>query len=206
MGEGLPACRHARGVPLRRAARASGFLRALRSRAQECHGGLLSVTFDNTWFDLYVDGAKRAPRNFDGTQTIEGLAPGRHFVRVTSFVGEVWSEGYVDVRCGDAVYGEVFEDAGLRLIQVMRWVPEDPNADAIRHMLPKLVPFIRHVGLTIDEVGPGTATASLASRPEVHNHLATVHAGALYTTGESATGAVVLSLFGDLFPNVFPSP
>ncbi|MCB9668640.1 MAG: DUF4442 domain-containing protein [Alphaproteobacteria bacterium] len=77
------------------------------------------------------------------------------------------------------------------------------NADAIRHMLPKLVPFIRHVGLTIDEVGPGTATASLVSRPEVHNHLATVHAGALYTTGESATGAVVLSLFGDLFPNVF---
>ncbi|MCA9567933.1 MAG: hypothetical protein KC656_08825 [Myxococcales bacterium] len=83
-----------------------------------CTAGSLSVTpFDNTWFDLYVDGAKRASaRNFDGTQTVAGLAPGRHFVRVTSFVGEVWSEGYVDVRCGDAVYGEVFEDAGLRLI------------------------------------------------------------------------------------------
>lgn len=77
------------------------------------------------------------------------------------------------------------------------------DATTIQHMLPKLVPFVKFVGLTIDSVEDGTATASLASRPEVHNHLGTMHAGALYTTGESATGAVVLSLFGDLFPNVF---
>lgn len=75
--------------------------------------------------------------------------------------------------------------------------------DMIKATLPQLVPFIRHVGLTIDSVGTGTATASLASRQEVHNHLGTLHAGALYTLGESATGAVVLSLLGDLFPNVF---
>jgi len=77
------------------------------------------------------------------------------------------------------------------------------NPDQIRQMLPAMVPFIRTVGLTIDEVGPGTATASLASRPEVHNHIQTVHAGALYTVGESATGAVVLGLFGDKLPHVF---
>lgn len=77
----------------------------------------------------------------------------------------------------------------------------DPQT--IRQMLPQLVPFVKFVGLSIDQVGPGTATASLVSRPEVHNHLGTMHAGALYTTGESATGAVVLSIFGDLFPNVF---
>lgn len=75
--------------------------------------------------------------------------------------------------------------------------------DTIKTMLPQLVPFIRHVGLSIDSVGEGTATASLASRSEVHNHLGTLHAGALYTLGESATGAVVLSLFGDRFPNLF---
>jgi acyl-coenzyme A thioesterase PaaI-like protein len=77
------------------------------------------------------------------------------------------------------------------------------NADQIRQTLPALVPFIGTVGLTIDEVGEGTATASLASRREVHNHIGTVHAGALYTVGESATGAVVLGLFGHLLPNVF---
>ena len=77
------------------------------------------------------------------------------------------------------------------------------NAEAIKNMLSSIVPFVRTVGLSIDEVGPGTATASLSSRTEIHNHLGTVHAGALYTVGESATGAVVLGLFMDLLPGVF---
>ena len=47
------------------------------------------------------------------------------------------------------------------------------NAEAIKTMLPSIVPFVRFVGLTIDEVGPGTAVASLGSRSEVHNHLDT---------------------------------
>lgn len=75
--------------------------------------------------------------------------------------------------------------------------------DAIRQTLPALVPFIQTVGLTLDAVGAGTAVASLKSTRAVHNHLSTIHAGALYTVGESATGAVVLSLFGDHMPNVF---
>ncbi|MEZ4318730.1 MAG: DUF4442 domain-containing protein [Myxococcota bacterium] len=74
------------------------------------------------------------------------------------------------------------------------------NAQAIKQMLSTIVPFVKTVGLTIDDVGEGTAVASLASRTEVHNHLGTVHAGALYTVGESASGAVVLGLFMDLLP------
>lgn len=77
------------------------------------------------------------------------------------------------------------------------------KAEAIHQMLASLVPFVDTVGLRITEVGPGTATATLASRREVHNHIGTVHAGALYTVGESATGAVVLGLFGDLLPGLF---
>lgn len=73
----------------------------------------------------------------------------------------------------------------------------------IAEMLPALVPFIGTVGLVIDDVAPGRATARLPSRRAVHNHIGTVHAGALYTLGESATGAVVLGLFGDLLPGVF---
>lgn len=86
-------------------------------RAPVCTAGSLGVSgFDNAWFDLYVDGVKRVEsRNFDGQQMVSGLQPGRHFVRVTSFVGEVWSEVYVDVRCGEQVFGEVLEDRGLRL-------------------------------------------------------------------------------------------
>lgn len=77
------------------------------------------------------------------------------------------------------------------------------TAAQIHKMLSSIVPFVKTLGLTIDEVGPGTATASLISRKDVHNHIGTVHAGALYTVGESATGAVVLGLFGDLLPSVF---
>jgi len=77
------------------------------------------------------------------------------------------------------------------------------SPEQIPALLRQMVPFIETVGLTIDEVGPGTATARLTSRREVHNHIGTVHAGALYTVGESATGAVVLGLFGDKLPGVF---
>lgn len=77
------------------------------------------------------------------------------------------------------------------------------SAQRIHDMLASIVPFVRTVGLTVTEVGPGTATALLANETAVQNHIGSVHAGALYTLGESATGAVVLGLFGDLLPNVF---
>ncbi len=75
--------------------------------------------------------------------------------------------------------------------------------EQIPALLRQMVPFIETVGLTIEEVGHGTAIARLESRREVHNHLGTIHAGALYTVGESATGAVVLGLFGDKLPGLF---
>ncbi len=77
-----------------------------------------------------------------------------------------------------------------------------PTPD-LRQMLTEIVPFVRTVGLTIDEIGRGTATATLPARPEVNNHLGTAHAGAVYTLGESASGGAVLSVFADLLPNAF---
>ena len=50
---------------------------------------------------------------------------------------------------------------------------------------------------------PRGTPATLPSRPGVHNHLGTAHAGAVYSLGESASGGVVLSLFADLLPGVF---
>ena len=73
----------------------------------------------------------------------------------------------------------------------------------VRQMLTAMVPFIRTVGLEVGEVERGRATAILPSRREVRNHLGTAHAGAIYTLGESASGAVVLSLFGELLPGAF---
>ncbi len=73
----------------------------------------------------------------------------------------------------------------------------------LRVLLTQMVPFINTVGLTIDDVGRGTATATLPARPEVNNHMGTAHAGAVYTLGESASGGAVLSIFADLLPDAF---
>lgn len=73
----------------------------------------------------------------------------------------------------------------------------------LTQILPSIVPFIGTVGIRIDHIGPGEARATLPSRPEVHNHMGTAHAGAVYTLGESASGGVVLSLFADLLPGIF---
>lgn len=77
-----------------------------------------------------------------------------------------------------------------------------PEIDLPR-MLTGMIPFIGTVGIRIDRIAIGEATATLPSRPAVHNHLGTAHAGAVYTLGESASGGVVLSLFGDLLPRLF---
>ena len=73
----------------------------------------------------------------------------------------------------------------------------------LTQILPNIIPFISTVGLTIDEITPGRALATMPARSEVQNHMGTAHAGAMYTLGESASGGVVLSMFADLLPNLF---
>lgn len=70
-------------------------------------------------------------------------------------------------------------------------------------LLTQMVPFVRTLGIVIDKVEPGAATATLASRPDVCNHLGTLHAGAAYTLGETASGGAVLSVFADKLPGAF---
>lgn len=66
-------------------------------------------------------------------------------------------------------------------------------------MLTQLVPFVRTLSLRVAPVTtPGTATVTLPSVPEVHNHMGTAHAGAVYTAAESASGAAALSVFADV--------
>ena len=87
-----------------------------RPGAPLCRAGSLSVVGrGDVWFDLYVDGVPVLERrSFDGPSLVRGLEPGRHHVRVTSFMGEVWSEGTVDVRCGEPLELVVREGRGLR--------------------------------------------------------------------------------------------
>jgi acyl-coenzyme A thioesterase PaaI-like protein len=65
-----------------------------------------------------------------------------------------------------------------------------------------LVPFARTLGLSIVDVGvsaDGTvwAVAELPDAEPIHNHVGGPHAGAMFSLGESASGAVVMAAFGD---------
>lgn len=71
------------------------------------------------------------------------------------------------------------------------------------------VPFARTLGVEVDEVTPDGAggvrvAARLPDAPTLHNHVGGPHAGAMFTLGETASGAVVLAAFGHLLDRVVP--
>lgn len=76
--------------------------------------------------------------------------------------------------------------------------------DAIRDGLGMAVPFVRHAGITLQEVGCGVATAVLADTKELRNHVGTLHAGALFTLGETASGAAIAGAIAPILEEVRP--
>ena len=71
--------------------------------------------------------------------------------------------------------------------------------EMIKSHLSAAVPFANTVGVTLSEIGPGHASASLAQRKETSNHIDTQHAGAMFTLGEAVSGA---ALAGALAPEI----
>lgn len=71
-------------------------------------------------------------------------------------------------------------------------------------LLLQTVPFARTLGITFDSVGDGQAVSRLPDRPDLHNHVAGPHAGALFTLAESASGAAMLSMLGDQLERAVP--
>jgi acyl-coenzyme A thioesterase PaaI-like protein len=63
--------------------------------------------------------------------------------------------------------------------------------DMIKSHLDTAVPFANHVGVKLLEIGDGTASAELEQRDEVSNHIQSMHAGAMFTLGEAASGAAM---------------
>src|ERR1700709_2440980 len=66
------------------------------------------------------------------------------------------------------------------------------------------VPYIGHMGMEGTAMSEGAATALLPDRPELHNHVGSQHAGALFGGAETASGAAFVGAFaarmGDLPP------
>ncbi|MCQ8186587.1 DUF4442 domain-containing protein [Parvularcula maris] len=76
--------------------------------------------------------------------------------------------------------------------------------DMIKQQLASTVPFVGYTGIVIDELGEGTSTCTLEQRHEISNHLGTQHAGALYTLGETASGAAFTGAFADRIMELQP--
>ena len=76
--------------------------------------------------------------------------------------------------------------------------------DAIRGGLEQAIPFNRHIGLQVGDVGPNSGVITLPDRDELRNHVGSQHAAALFGAGEAASGAAFVGAFaerlGDLTP------
>ena len=79
-----------------------------------------------------------------------------------------------------------------------------PDFDAIRKGFSEAVPFARTLGIEYLELSAEHAVVRLPDRAEQHNHVGGPHAGAMFTLGESATGAIVLASFPDLLAEYTP--
>ncbi|MEV4134342.1 DUF4442 domain-containing protein [Dactylosporangium sp. NPDC049742] len=75
------------------------------------------------------------------------------------------------------------------------------DAKVLATNLISAVPFARTVGIEITDVRVDgddiSATATLPDEERLHNHVAGPHAGAIFTLGETASGAVVMAAFGE---------
>ncbi|MEU7798492.1 DUF4442 domain-containing protein [Micromonospora arborensis] len=71
------------------------------------------------------------------------------------------------------------------------------------------VPFARTLGFEFVEVAPEAkggvrAVVRMPDSSATHNHVGGPHAGAIFTLGETASGAVVLAAFGQLLDRAVP--
>ncbi|HEV7209419.1 MAG TPA: DUF4442 domain-containing protein [Mycobacteriales bacterium] len=78
------------------------------------------------------------------------------------------------------------------------------DLDTIRTTMPAAVPFISTLGLEYLELSESHAVLGMPDQDRLHNHVGGPHAGAMFSLGESASGAVVLAAFSDLLAEVTP--
>src|ERR1700712_4876718 len=66
------------------------------------------------------------------------------------------------------------------------------------------IPLNKYLGLKYEEVGPGRGVVTLPDRAELHNHVASQHAGGLFTAGEAASGGAFIGAFAEQMGSITP--
>jgi acyl-coenzyme A thioesterase PaaI-like protein len=74
----------------------------------------------------------------------------------------------------------------------------------IGDMMSATVPMVRTLNMEFTETTPERAVVRLPDQADYHNHVAGPHAGAMFTLAETASGAIVLSAFGDQLSRAVP--
>ena len=77
--------------------------------------------------------------------------------------------------------------------------------EAVRQGLEQAIPFNRHVGLDVAEVGDGRGVVRLPDDERLHNHVGSQHAGALFSAGEAASGAAFVGAFAERMGEITPT-
>jgi acyl-coenzyme A thioesterase PaaI-like protein len=76
--------------------------------------------------------------------------------------------------------------------------------EAVAAGLNSAIPFNRHVGLVVEEVAPGRGVVTLPDDEQLHNHVGSQHAGALFSAGEAASGGAFLGAFAEHLGSLTP--
>ena len=76
--------------------------------------------------------------------------------------------------------------------------------ELIRQQMMNTLPFVKLLGIQIDEIGAGTARSSMPEDDKLNNHLGSHHAGAMFTLAETASGAAMAGGFAELIMGLRP--
>lgn len=76
--------------------------------------------------------------------------------------------------------------------------------EVIRKHLQNSVPYAAHSGILLTELDNRGAAAQLPQTEFSVNHIASQHAGALFTLGETASGAAMAGIFAPILNSIRP--
>jgi acyl-coenzyme A thioesterase PaaI-like protein len=76
--------------------------------------------------------------------------------------------------------------------------------EALRAGMDAAVPFNKHLGLELVELGPGTATVRLPDDEGLRNHVGSQHAGGLFAAAEAASGGAFVGTFAERLAELRP--
>lgn len=78
------------------------------------------------------------------------------------------------------------------------------DLEGVKIGFPQIVPMVGTLGMEFLELSESRAVMRLPDQKDFHNHLGGLHAGAMFTLAESASGALVLANFAERMADATP--